>query len=78
VQNAKNITLAWTRSDDATAYRVYYAPYPNVDYIKFLDVGQTSDFSIDLWSGAAFYVAITALNAHGESNYSNILWFNIP
>lgn len=78
VQNAKNITLAWTRSDDATAYRVYYAPYPNVDYIKYLDVGQLTDLSVDLGSGAAFYVAITALNAHGESNYSNILWFNIP
>lgn len=78
VQNAKNITLAWTRSDDATSYRVYYAPYPNADYIKFLDVGQASDFSVDLWEGAAFYVAVTALNTHGESNYSNILWFHIP
>jgi|WetSurMetagenome_2_1015567.scaffolds.fasta_scaffold08554_1 hypothetical protein len=78
VQNGKNITLAWTRSDDATAYRLYYAPYPNVDYIKSLDVGQLSDLSIDLWSGAAFYIAITALNSNGESNYSNILWFAIP
>lgn len=78
VQNGKNITLVWTRSDDATSYRLYYAPYPKADYVNSIDVGQSSDLSMDLWSGTSFYVAVTALNANGESNYSNILWFSIP
>jgi hypothetical protein len=78
IQNGKSVTVAWTRIDDATNYRLYYAPYPTVDYIKYLDVGQTTDLSVDLWSGAAFYVAITAVNAFGESDYSNISWFAIP
>ena len=40
-------------------------------------MGDTYDFSIELWKGAAFYVAIRPYSSAGESGYSNIEQFII-
>lgn len=74
----RRVTLAWQTVPDAESYRLYYAPYPNAEQIGALDVGKVTQFEIDLPPGLAFYVAVTAVNGFGESEYSNIEWFALP
>jgi len=40
-----------------------------------VDMGTKTGLSIDLWDGAAFYVAVQAYNSFGNSAYSNIELF---
>jgi len=69
-----NIAVAWTEVNDATGYALYYAPspYTGPTSIESLDMGSNTSFSADLWDGAAYYLAIKAYNAEGNSEYSNI------
>ncbi len=78
IQAGHNVTLAWNTIPDADSYRLYYAPYPNAEQVFSLDVGQRTELSVNLSAGMAFYVAVTALNAQGESDYSDILSFVLP
>jgi hypothetical protein len=71
-------TVSWTQVSNATGYTLFYAPYPNVEYINQIDMGNQTHFSAELWNGAAFYVAIKASNGKGASDYSNIESFVIP
>ncbi|MCP4697804.1 MAG: hypothetical protein GY862_13270 [Gammaproteobacteria bacterium] len=75
IQAEHNITLAWNKIPDADGYRLYYAPYPNAEAIAHVDLGNITQFSADLGPAMAFYIAITALNPQGESDYSNVVWF---
>jgi len=78
IQAGHTVTLAWNTIPDADNYRLYYAPYPNAEQIFSLDMGKATQLSVDLVGGMAFYVAVTALNAQGESDFSDILWFALP
>ena len=69
--------LTWNNDDNATGYRVYYAPYTNPpeasSVIKSEDLGKTTQFSDTLESGSAgYYYGIIAYNADGVSELSNI------
>ena len=72
--NGLNLTATWASVPGATGYRLHYAPYPysGPESIGSFDVGNTNGYSQPLWDGAAYYLAITAYDAQGESNYSNI------
>ncbi len=78
MQSGQRTTLFWTPSADATGYRLYYAPYPSATPIAWLDLGNQTQISAELPTGTAFYVAVSAYNTHGESDYSNIRWFGVP
>lgn len=77
-QNGTKVTLSWQPVSGANGYRLYYAPYPDASEIGNMDMGNETQLSVDLFSGMAFYVAVSALNAVGESDYSNIEYFIIP
>ena len=69
------VTLQWSKVNNATAYRLSYAPYPfqGVETIGSMDLGKKTEFSIELWQQAAFYVAVQAYDANLQpSEYSNI------
>jgi hypothetical protein len=74
-----NITIEWSSVAGASGYELYYAPYPYTgpESIASFDVGSQTNFDITLWEGAAYYVAVTAYDGQGSSNYSNIDLFNI-
>ena len=67
------VSLFWNLIRGASAYTLFYAPYPYTGSIGSLDMGNQTSFSINLWSGAAFYVAVKARNKTVFSNYSNII-----
>ncbi len=78
--NAKTVSVDWDEDKEAEGYRLYYAPkpYQGEQSIKFLEMKNKKQFSIELPSGSAFYVAVKSYNKLGESNYSNIESFIIP
>jgi len=71
------VTVSWTTVPDATGYILYYAPYPYTgpESIESIDMGEAISLSVDLWEGAAYYIAAEAYNSDGGSGYSNIEWF---
>ncbi len=77
-QNGRKVTVAWDAIAGATGYVLYYAPYTDSNNIGYLDMAQQTHFSVELFPGSAFYVAVTAYNEVGESDYSNIELFQIP
>ncbi len=77
--NATSITISWSLAPNAEGYVFLYAPYPDVSYIGEINVGNlTGPFTLELWSGAAFYIAVFAYNNFGDGNLSNIEYFVLP
>jgi uncharacterized protein YkwD len=67
-------SLNWTPSNDASGYRLFYAPAPyhEGDNLKSIDLGQNTQFSVKLWQKAAFYVAVKAYDSSNQSSeFSN-------
>ena len=50
-------------------------PYTGPETIGNIDMGAKTNFSVDLWKSASFYVAVKAKNSAGSSGYSNIVHF---
>ncbi|MFW5443177.1 MAG: ELWxxDGT repeat protein [Methylococcaceae bacterium] len=71
------VTLTWNSVSGAEGYNLVYAPYPYAgpETISSFDLENTTSLSVDLWQGAAFYVAIEAYNSDSVSEYSNIELF---
>lgn len=69
----------WTDSDSATGYRLYYAPapYEGDHTVQSIDLGVTNNLVGNLFEGAAFFLAVVAYNADGDSDASNVVEFNI-
>jgi len=76
--NGTNVTATWGDVPAAAGYTLFYAPYPEASYIGSLEMGTATSLSVELWPGAAFYVAVKAYNATDISEYSNIESFQIP
>lgn len=76
----RELNLYWPEIENATGYRLLYAPYPyqDGDTIHSIDMGAETYFSVALWQEAAFYVAIQAYDKQGQSSeFSNIGFFLI-
>ena len=71
------VSLSWNPVLGAEGYRLYYAPYPDVSYIKSIDAGTATSASFDLPVGAAFYVAVQSYEGSFYSDYSNVEHFVI-
>ncbi len=74
-----SVTLVWNVVSGATGYTLFYAPHPYTgpETIRSVDMGIQTSISVNLWQGAAFYVAVQARNSAGSSGYSNIGFFSI-
>lgn len=72
--------IAWTETDIAIGYHLYYAPFPSQSPIEFIDMGSLTEISGDLPSGVSFYVAIVPYTSAGErlDLLSNIEVLTIP
>ena len=76
--NTNNVvTASWNRSNNTTGYRLYFAPFPQAEPIQYIDVGTKTQFSADLTTGSAYYVAIVSYNGGCLSGFSNIEHFII-
>ena len=73
------VTASWNPVANAAGYTLSYAPYPYTgpETIGSVDMGTQTGISVNLWDGAAYYVAVQAYNSAGSSGYSNIEYFII-
>jgi hypothetical protein len=69
------VTLSWDPTFGANGYTIYFAPYPEADYVESIDVGDRTTVTFDVWEGAAFYVAVQAYNENETSDLSNVETF---
>ncbi|SDW89836.1 hypothetical protein SAMN05421882_103630 [Nitrosomonas communis] len=76
-QDHTKISITWSPVLNASSYQLFYAPFPftGPESIRNVDMGNATSGSIELWDGAAFIVAVKALNDAGSSDYSNIELF---
>jgi len=71
------VVASWSSVPGAVGYTLSYAPYPYTgpSSISSIDMGTQRVLLVNLWPGAAFYVAVQAYNSAGSSGYSNIMYF---
>lgn len=69
-----NVSISWSPVTTATGYTLLYAPYPysGPNSIEAINMGTYTRLSVDLWTGAAFYVTVIASSDSENSIYSNI------
>ncbi len=71
------VNISWNPVNDSAKYMFFYAPYPYMDYVASMDMGNLTYLSLDLPEGSAFYIAVQAYNDKGKSDFSNALYFII-
>ena len=71
------VDLTWSGVDDANGYTLFYAPYPDIEYIGRIDMLGKTTLNAVLLPGSAWYAAVKAYNEAGFSEYSNIVHFVI-
>lgn len=76
-QSGSRVTIDWSAVSGATGYTLYYAPYPAATPIGSLPLGPSTRLAVELWTGAAFYIAVRARGADGEGSWSNVASFSI-
>lgn len=76
-QDRTTVSVEWLPVSSADGYQLLYAPYPYTgpDSIGTIEMGDTTFISSELSDGATFYVAATAYNNDGRSDFSNIELF---
>ncbi|WP_157237601.1 peptidase inhibitor family I36 protein [Beggiatoa alba] len=68
------VTIRWY-AENATGYRLAYAPYPKAEPVQLIDMGNANEFSTALPLDSAYYVAVQAYNSEGESVFSDVEYF---
>lgn len=71
------VNISWNPVDESAKYIFYYAPYPYIDYVATMDMGNLTYLSLDLPEGSAFYISVKAYNTAGTSDFSNVEYFII-
>ena len=72
------LTISWNNVPGVTGYNLFYAPYPGGVPVESVDLGAITSANYNLFSGAAYYLALKAYNSSGNSDFSNIEFFIIP
>jgi hypothetical protein len=69
--SAANVRLVWDASETADSYKLYYGEAPGL-YQHVLDIGPLTHASVGgLRPKVHYFFAATAINAAGESEFSN-------
>lgn len=71
------VTAMWTSVDDISSYRLNYALLSKPDIIYSIDMNKSTQFSIHLPSGSAYYVTVNSYVDNCLGDYSNTGAFNI-
>jgi len=68
------VNLSWNASETALGYELFYAPspYTGEQSIDSINLEKQTSFSVQLWPGAAYFVALKSYNDSGFSQFSNI------
>ncbi|MBF0412944.1 MAG: hypothetical protein HQK70_09565, partial [Desulfamplus sp.] len=74
--DASIVTVSWSEVAAAYGYMLFYAPYPDAEYIGQFDMGKLREITFD-GRGFAFYGAVKAYNSNGMSGWSNVESFNL-
>ena len=77
---AASVRISWNANTESNlrGYNVYYGTMSHV-YSKSIDAGNFTSVDIDgLKAGKTYYVAVTAYNAAGESDFSDENSIAIP
>jgi secreted trypsin-like serine protease len=69
------VTANWHSPNNDFGHRLNYAPFPQAQPIRSINVNKLTQFSTSLAPGNAFYVAITSYNGNCTSKFSNIKHF---
>jgi len=69
------LSLNWSAVSSASGYKLYYAPspYTGPESVEILELGNTTSIGGTLWADAAFFIGITAYDADGEGEISNVV-----
>ncbi|GFO77848.1 transmembrane protease serine 9 [Bathymodiolus platifrons methanotrophic gill symbiont] len=73
--NANIVTASWNAINNVSGYRLNYAPYPEAQSLFSIDMNHSTDLSVRLGAGSAYYVAITSYNGNCLSDYANVEHF---
>ncbi len=77
-KSGNTVTVSWEDVDNADGYIFYYAP-PDISFVKSIDAGKQTTFTVDLWSGFTYYTAVQPYNTDGDiGGMSNIELVEIP
>lgn len=76
-QDHTKVSVAWPPVPNASSYKLFYAPFPytGTESIHSIDIGDATFISAELWDGASFYIAVSAQNDMGSSDFSNVELF---
>ncbi len=72
--NGSQVDISWNKVSNALGHKLYYAafPYTGSGSIQSFDLADSNSLSVQLSTGAAFYITIVSYDNTGESAYSNI------
>ncbi|MFS1517189.1 hypothetical protein V1503_12100 [Bacillus sp. SCS-151] len=74
VNEEGQVTVSWGEVTNATTYNVYRSTTVDGPYISVAqNVNETSYIDIDIANNTTYYYVVTALNEHGESEYSEVI-----
>jgi hypothetical protein len=74
----KRVSLYWNPVGGAEGFTLFFAPYPDASYVESVDLGRNWGLSVDLWPGAAYYIAVQAYDGKRTSAYSEIQYVIVP
>jgi len=74
----KFLSLSWTRVTGASGYYLYYAPFPEMSPIGFIDMGNQTTLSGQIPPGFSYYAAVQAYDENGPLGLSEVKNFMIP
>ncbi len=69
------ISDSWTSDERSTGNILFYAPYPDAEYIGQIDMEQETTLTFEAPPGTAFYVAVQSYAGEVVSEFSNIEYF---
>lgn len=73
--SGNNVSVSWEAIGGAEAYRLYYAPWPDMEPVAYADMQLQTSLSGPLPEASAYYLAICALNNGKAGDISNIIFF---
>jgi len=74
--HGEEVRASWNATPHATGYRLYYAPYPEMTPVSWVDLDTQTEFSTQLPLGSAYYLAVQPLQGvETIGELSNISFF---
>ncbi len=76
--SGNHATATLPAASGANGYRLYYAPWPQMSPVGFIDLYEQTSFAIDLPAGSGWYAAVMPYNDNCLGPLSNIETIQVP